>query len=96
MGEVGQLLTDVVAQLRDFDTEEDKGFFGLFKKSGDKLSNLKAKYDKAEVNISKICDAMENHQVVLLKDVAVLDKLYQLNLNYFKELSMYILAGKRN
>ena len=95
MGEVGQLLTDVVAQLKDFDTEEDKGFFGLFKKSGDKLSNLKAKYDKAEVNISKICDAMENHQVVLLKDVAVLDKLYQLNLNYFKELSMYILAGKK-
>ena len=95
MGEVGQLLTDVVAQLRDFDTEEDKGFFGLFKKGGDKLNNLKAKYDKAEVNISKICDAMENHQVVLLKDVAVLDKLYQLNLNYFKELSMYILAGKK-
>lgn len=94
MGEVGQLLTDVVAQLKDFDTEEDKGFFGLFKKSGDKLSNLKAKYDKAEVNISKICDAMENHQV-LLKDVAVLDKLYQLNLNYFRELSMYILAGKK-
>ena len=95
MGEVGQLLTDVVAQLKDFDTEEDKGFFGLFKKSGDKLNNLKAKYDKAEVNISKICDDMENHQVVLLKDVAVLDKLYQLNLNYFKELSMYILAGKK-
>lgn len=94
MGEVGQLLTDVVAQLKDFDTEEDKGFFGLFKKSGDKLNNLKAKYDKAEMNISKICDAMENHQV-LLKDVAVLDKLYQLNLNYFKELSMYILAGKK-
>lgn len=95
MGEVGNLLTDVVAQLKDFDTEEDKGFFGLFKKSGDKLSNLKAKYDKAEVNIAKICDAMESHQVVLLKDVAVLDKLYQLNLNYFKELSMYILAGKK-
>ena len=95
MGEVGNLLTDVVAQLKDFDTEEDKGFFGLFKKSGDKLSNLKAKYDKAEVNITKICDAMESHQVVLLKDVAVLDKLYQLNLNYFKELSMYILAGKK-
>ena len=94
MGEVGTLLTDVVAQLKDFDTEEDKGFFGLFKKSGDKLSNLKAKYDKAEVNITKICDAMESHQVVLLKDVAVLDKLYQLNLNYFKELSMYIQAGK--
>ena len=95
MGEVGNLLTGVVAQLKDFDTEEDKGFFGLFKKSGDKLSNLKAKYDKAEVNIPQICDAMESHQVVLLKDVAVLDKLYQLNLNYFKELSMYILAGKK-
>ena len=95
MGEVGNLLTDVVAQLKDFDTEEDKGFFGLFKKSGDRLSNLKAKYDKAEANITKICDAMESHQVVLLKDVAVLDKLYQLNLNYFKELSMYILAGKK-
>ena len=95
MGEVGNLLTGVVAQLKDFDTEEDKGFFGLFKKSGDKLSNLKAKYDKAEANITKICDAMESHQVVLLKDVAVLDKLYQLNLNYFKELSMYILAGKK-
>ena len=95
MGEVGNLLTGVVAQLKDFDTEEDKGFFGLFKKSGDKLSNLKAKYDKEEVNITKICDAMESHQVVLLKDVAVLDKLYQLNLNYFKELSMYILAGKK-
>ena len=95
MGEVGNLLTDVVAQLKDFDTEEDKGFFGLFKKSGDKLSNLKAKYDKAEVNIKKICDAMDSHQVLLLKDVAVLDKLYQLNLNYFKELSMYILAGKK-
>ncbi len=95
MGEVGTLLTDVVAQLKGFDTEEDKGFFGLFKKSGDKLSNLKAKYDKAEANITKICDAMESHQVVLLKDVAVLDKLYQLNLNYFKELSMYILAGKK-
>ena len=95
MGEVGNLLTGVVAQLKDFDTEEDKGFFGLFKKSGDKLSNLKAKYDKAEVNITKICDDMESHQVVLLKDVAVLDKLYQLNLNYFKELSMYILAGKK-
>ena len=95
MGEVGNLLTDVVAQLKGFDTEEEKGFFGLFKKSGDKLSNLKAKYDKAEANITKICDAMESHQVVLLKDVAVLDKLYQLNLNYFKELSMYILAGKK-
>ena len=95
MGEVGQLLTDVVAQLKDFDAGEEKGFFGFFKKSGDRLSNLKAKYDKAEVNIGKICEAMESHQVDLLKDVAVLDKLYQLNLNYFKELSMYILAGKK-
>ena len=95
MGEVGQLLTDVVAQLKDFDTEEDKGFFGLFKKSGDKLSNLKAKYDKAEVNIEKICGVLENHQVQLMKDVALLDKMYELNKVYFKELTMYILAGKK-
>lgn len=96
MGEIGQMLTDVVAQLKDFEEEEEKGgFFGLFKKSGDKLANMKAKYDKAEANISKICKVMENHQITLLKDVAMLDKMYELNLNYFKELSMYILAGKK-
>ena len=96
MGEVGQMLTDVVAELKDFDyEEEEKGFFGLFKRTGNKLANLKAKYDKAEVNINKISDALEKHQIVLLKDVAMLDKMYELNVNYFKELSMYILAGKQ-
>lgn len=96
LGEIGQMLTDVVAELKDFeDTGEEKGFFGFFKKSGDKLANMKAKYDKAEVNINKICHAMEEHQIVLLKDAAMLDKMYELNLNYFKELSMYILAGKK-
>ncbi|MCM1049486.1 MAG: toxic anion resistance protein [Clostridiales bacterium] len=95
MGEIGQMLTGVVAELKDFDEEEKKGIFGIFKKSSNQLSNLKAKYDKAEVNINKICKVMENHQVTLLKDAAMLDKMYDLNLNYFKELSMYIVAGKQ-
>lgn len=95
MGEIGQMLTDVVSELRTFEEEEEKGFLGLFKKSSHKLENMKAKYDKAETNINKICRVMENHQVTLLKDVAMLDKMYDLNLNYFKELSMYILAGKQ-
>ncbi len=96
MGEVGKMLTDVVAELKEFDdVEEEKGFLGLFKRSSNKLANLKAKYDKAEVNINKISDALEKHQIVLLKDVAMLDKMYELNVNYFKELSMYILAGKQ-
>ena len=95
MGEIGDLLTDVVAELKNFDEEEEKGFLGLFKKGGNKLTSMKAKYDKAEANINKICAAMEQHQITLLKDVAMLDKMYDLNLNYFKELSMYILAGKQ-
>lgn len=95
MGEIGELLTDVVAQLKDFDEEEEKGFLSFFKRSGDKLATLKAKYDKAEANIAKISEAMEQHQIVLLKDIAMLDKMYELNLVYFKELSMYILAGKK-
>ena len=95
LGEVGQMLTEVVTELKNFDEEEEKGFLGLFKKSSNKLATLKAKYDKAEVNINKVCDALEAHQVTLLKDVAMLDKMYDLNLNYFKELSMYILAGKQ-
>lgn len=95
MGEIGQMLTDVVAELKEFDEEEEKGFFGLFKKSSNKLENMKAKYDKAETNINKICKVMEGHQITLLKDAAMLDKMYDLNLNYFKELSMYILAGKQ-
>ncbi len=95
MGEIGQMLTGVVEELRNFEVEEEKGFLGIFKKSSHKIENLKAKYDKAETNINKICRVMENHQVTLLKDVAMLDKMYELNLNYFKELSMYILAGKQ-
>ena len=97
MGEIGQMLTDVVAELKNFEEEEkkEKGFLGIFKKSGNRLSSLKAKYDKAESNVNKIVKVLENHQVTLLKDVAMLDKMYELNLNYFKELSMYILAGKR-
>ena len=95
MGEIGDLLTSVVAELKNFDEEEEKGFFSIFKKNTNKLANMKAKYDKAEVNINKISEAMEAHQITLLKDVAMLDKMYELNLNYFKELSMYILAGKQ-
>ena len=96
MGEIGQMLTSVVSELRAFEDDEDtKGFFGLFKRSSKKLDTLKAKYDKADANIDRIVTAMEEHQIVLLKDVAMLDKMYDLNLNYFKELSMYILAGKQ-
>lgn len=96
MGEVGEMLTNLVGQLRTItDEEEDKGFFSIFRKAGNKVSAMKAKYDKAEVNVEKICSALENHQVILMKDVATLDELYKLNLTYFKELSMYILAGKK-
>lgn len=96
MGEIGQMLADVVSELKDFnEDEETKGFLGFFKKSSNKLENMKIKYDKAEGNINKICKAMEEHQITLLKDAAMLDKMYELNLNYFKELSMYILAGKQ-
>ncbi len=96
LGEIGEQLTSVVTELKNFeDDEESKGFFGLFKRSANKLDNLKAKYDKASTNIDKIVTAMEGHQITLLKDVAMLDKMYELNLNYFKELSMYILAGKQ-
>ncbi|MCR5719737.1 MAG: toxic anion resistance protein [Lachnospiraceae bacterium] len=96
MGEIGKMLTDVVTELKGFDIEEeDKGLFGFFKKTGNKLTGLKAKYDKAEVNINKITEAMENHQITLLKDVAMLDKMYELNKTHYKELTMYILAGKK-
>ena len=96
MGEVGEMLTRVVSELRSIeDEDENKGFFGMFKKKANQLADMKAKYDKAEVNVNKISSALEAHQVTLLKDVAMLDKMYELNLNYFKELSMYILAGKK-
>lgn len=95
LGEVGTLLANVVTELKDFDEDETKGFLGIFKKTSNKLEAMKAKYAKAETNINEICKVLENHQVQLLKDVAVLDKMYALNLTYFKELSMYILAGKK-
>lgn len=96
MGEIGQLLTDVVSELKSLEAGgEEKGFLGIFKKSGNKLATMKAKYDKAEINVNKISKVMEEHQITLLKDVAMLDKMYELNLNYFKELSMYIMAGKQ-
>ncbi len=95
MGEIGQMLAGVVAELRGFEEEEEKGFLGMFKRSANRLDNLKIKYEKAEGNINRICKVMENHQVTLLKDAAMLDKMYELNLNYFKELSMYIIAGKQ-
>lgn len=95
LGEIGELITDVVAELKGFNAEEEKGFFGRLKKSTHKLSALKTKYDKAEVNVNKICKVLEGHQVQLLKDAALLDKMYEQNKIYFKELSMYILAGKR-
>jgi uncharacterized protein YaaN involved in tellurite resistance len=96
LGEVGQMLTDVVVELRGFETgEEEKGFFGFFKKNANRLENMKVKYAKAEVNINQICKVLENHQIQLLKDIALLDKMYDLNTTYFKELSMYVLAGKR-
>lgn len=97
LGEIGQMLTNVVTELKSFGQEEEEkgGFFGFFKKSGDKLESLRIRYDRAEANVNRICQAMEAHQITLLKDVAMLDKMYELNLNYFKELSMYILAGKQ-
>lgn len=96
LGEIGELITGVVAELKGFDAEEEeRGFFGRLKKSTQKLSKLKSKYDKAEVNVNKICKVLEGHQVQLLKDAALLDKMYEQNKVYFKELSMYILAGKR-
>lgn len=95
LGEVGELLTGVVKELRNFDEEEEKGFLGIFKKTSSKIQSMKAKYAKAETNINEICKVLENHQVLLLKDIAILDKMYELNLTYFKELTMYILAGKK-
>ena len=96
LGEVGNILSGVVTELKNFDADEnEKGFFGIFKRTSNKLANMKTKYDKAEVNVNKICTVLENHQIQLLKDVAMLDKMYDMNKVYFKELSMYILAGKK-
>jgi uncharacterized protein YaaN involved in tellurite resistance len=95
LGQVGDLISQVVGELRGFDAEESKGFLGLFRKQAGKLETMKNKYAKAEVNVEKIGDALQQHQVRLLKDSAVLDKMYEQNLAYFKELTMYILAGKQ-
>ena len=96
MGEVGNMITDLVTELKGFEIEEDeKGLRALFKKSANKFEGMKAKYAKAEVNVQTIANELEKHQVTLLKDVDVLDKMYDLNLNYYKELTMYILAGKK-
>lgn len=95
LGEVGELLAQVVGELRDFDTEEEKGIFGFFKRQADKIETLKNRYSKAEANVERIVDVLQKHQVRLLKDSAMLDKMYEQNLLYFKELSMYILAGKK-
>ena len=96
LGEIGEMLSGVVTELKSFDVpEEEKGFMGFFKKTSNKLTAMKAKYDKAEINVNKICEALEANQLQLLKDIAMLDKMYDLNKTYFKELSMYILAGKK-
>lgn len=96
LGEIGDLLADVVGELKGFDAEEEKGFFSFFKKQANKIENLKNKYDKAEANVEKITDSLQQHQIRLLKDSAMMDKMYEQNLLYFRELSMYILAGKKH
>lgn len=95
LGQVGELLVNVVGELKGLDEEEEKGLFGFFRKQANKLENMKNRYAKAEVNVEKIADALQQHQVRLMKDSAVLDKMYEQNLAYFKELTMYILAGKK-
>ena len=96
LGEVGSALSDLVVELKGFgDVEEKKGFLGLFKKATNKLEALKAQYSKAEVNVEKITGILEGHQVTLMKDIAMLDQMYELNTKYYKELTMYILAGKK-
>ena len=88
-------MSGVVKELKSFDEEEEKGFLGIFKKSSNKITAMKTKYAKAETNVNQICKVLESHQVQLMKDVALLDKMYELNLTYYKELTMYIVAGKK-
>ena len=95
LGEIGKLISNVVGELKDFDVQEEGKFFGFFRKQTSKIENLKNKYDKAQANVEKITDSLQQHQVRLMKDSAMLDKMYEQNLNYFKELTMYILAGKK-
>ena len=97
LDEVGNMIGDLVVELKGFDTDEEegKGFFGFFKRQGSNIATMKMRYDKAEVNVNRICEQLEKHQIQLLRDIALLDKLYDQNLMYFKELSMYIAAGKK-
>ena len=97
LDEVGDMISNLVVELRgcDAEEEENRGFFGFFKKKTNDIAAMKARYDKAEVNVNKICEGLEQHQIQLLRDIALLDKLYDQNLMYFKELSMYIAAGKK-
>ncbi|NLD87836.1 MAG: toxic anion resistance protein [Clostridiales bacterium] len=97
LGEIGNMMSNLVLELKDFSPkeEEKKGIRGFFKRVASGAAALKVRYEKAEVNVDKICGMLEDHQVQLLKDIAVLDKLYDMNLSYFKEMSMYILAGKK-
>ena len=98
MGETGELITDLITELKGFDAteKEDRGFFGnLFRKTQYNIESMKTRYEKADVNVERIKAQLEDHQVVLMKDITMLDKMYQLNLVYFKELTMYILAGKK-
>lgn len=95
LGEIGELISNVVGELKDFDVQEEGKFFGFFRKQTSKIENLKNKYDKAQANVEKITDSLQQYQVRLMKDSAMLDKMYEQNLNYFKELTMYILAGKK-
>ena len=95
LGAVGEDLTELVVELRGFGEEEKKGFAGLFKKQRNKLEVMKAQYSKAETNVEKIVQNLENHQITLMKDIAMFDQMYELNLKYYKELTMYIVAGKK-
>ncbi len=95
LGETGELIANVVTELRSFDTEDEKGLFGFFKRGANKIEGLRARYDKVEGNVDKIVVALKDHQMKLMKDAAMLDKMYDQNLLYFKELTMYVLAGKK-
>lgn len=95
LGEVGTLLSNLVVELKGFNEKEDTGFFGIFKKAGNKVESLKTRYDKTAVNVNKIADVLEDHQIQLLKDIALLDQLYERNQTNAKELTMYIIAGKK-
>ena len=96
LGEVGDTLSSLVVELKSFgQEEEEKGLFGFFKKAGNKMEAMKAQYGKAEANVEKIARELEQHQVVLMKDIAMFDQMYELNLKYYKELTMYIIAGKK-